>query len=85
MSAIWAASTIWCLKPWAKASKFQFTPGLDPVYNHSINPAEDTMKVRVHFWSGTSQDFVVPEDILFIDFTNMAFEAGGKIRHLEFL
>lgn len=43
------------------------------------------MKVRVQFWSGTSQDFVVPEDILFVDFVNMAFEAGGKIRHLEFL
>jgi hypothetical protein len=43
------------------------------------------MKIRAHFWSGTSQDFVVPEDILFMDFINMAFEVGGKIRYLEFL
>lgn len=43
------------------------------------------MKIRVQFWSGTSQDFTVPENILFVDFTTMAFEAGGKIRSLEFL
>ena len=55
------------------------------MYNHSINLLRTQMKVRVHFWSGTSQDFVVPEDILFMDFTTMAFEAGGKIRSLEFL
>ena len=32
------------------------------------------MKIHVQFWPGTSQDFV-----------NMAFEAGGKICHLESL
>ena len=43
------------------------------------------MKTRVQYWSGTSQDFVVADDILHHKFTELAFAAGGKIRRLEFL
>lgn len=39
------------------------------------------MLVRVHFYSG-SDDFLVPKDILAIDFQRLV---GGKIRRLEFL
>jgi len=43
------------------------------------------MKVRVTFWSGVSNDFVVSEDILYADFTQIAFDHGGKIKAIEFI
>lgn len=43
------------------------------------------MKVRVHYWLGQTKDFEVPADILFSDFTTMAFNQGGKIKYVEFL
>ncbi len=43
------------------------------------------MRVRVHYWSGEIKDFVVPNDMLFSDFTKLAFEQGGKIKTVEYL
>lgn len=41
------------------------------------------MKVRVHYHDGRAVDFVVPEDILVVDFAVMA-KACGQIRRIEF-
>ena len=43
------------------------------------------MKVRVQFWSGTSHDFIIPEDTLAVDFVAITAPVGGRIRKLEFL
>lgn len=43
------------------------------------------MKIRVHFRTGVVTDFIVPEDILAVDFQRLAEPVGGKIRRLEFL
>ena len=43
------------------------------------------MRVRVHYWSGEVKDFIVPADMLFSDFTAMAFKQGGKIKTVEYL
>ena len=43
------------------------------------------MLVRVHFHSGAATDFIVPEDMLAVDFQLLAEPVGGKIRRLEFL
>ena len=43
------------------------------------------MLVRVHFRSGVTTDFIVPEDILAVDFQRLAEPVGGKIWRLEFL
>jgi hypothetical protein len=41
------------------------------------------MKVRVHYRDGKAVDFVVPEDILVVDFAELA-KAHGQIRRIEF-
>lgn len=41
------------------------------------------MKVRVHYRDGRAVDFVVPEDILVVDFAVMA-KVHGQIRRIEF-
>lgn len=41
------------------------------------------MKVRVHYRDGRAVDFVVPEDILVVDFAAMA-KMHGQIRRIEF-
>lgn len=43
------------------------------------------MKVRVTYRSGCLQDFIVPEDILVVDFTTMAKRDGDTIRKVDFL
>ena len=43
------------------------------------------MKVRVTYKSGQTQLFIVAEDMLVVDFQNLAEPLGGKIRRLEFL
>lgn len=43
------------------------------------------MQVRVHFRTGVVTDFIIPEDMLAIDFQRLAEPVGGKIRRLEFL
>jgi hypothetical protein len=40
------------------------------------------MKVRVQYYGGHHVDFVVPEDILMVDFVEMA-KVHGKIRTLS--
>ena len=43
------------------------------------------MKVRVHYRDGRAVDFVVPEDILVVDFASMAMaKVHGQIRRIEF-
>lgn len=41
------------------------------------------MKVRVHYRDGKAVDFVVPEDILVVDFAELA-KVHGQIRRIEF-
>ena len=41
------------------------------------------MKVRVQYYGGHHVDFVVPEDILMVDFVEMA-KVHGRIRTFEF-
>jgi hypothetical protein len=41
------------------------------------------MKVRVHYRDGLAVDFVVPENILMIDFVEIV-KVHGKIRTFEF-
>ena len=41
------------------------------------------MKIRVQYYGGHHVDFVVPEDILMVDFVEMA-KVHGKIRTFEF-
>jgi len=43
------------------------------------------MRIRVCFNNGTITDFIVPEDILVVDFQRLAEAVGGKIHRLEFL
>lgn len=42
------------------------------------------MKVQAYYWSGEVKDFTVPADMLFSDFTAMAFKQGGKIKSVEY-
>lgn len=43
------------------------------------------MKIKAYFKAGGSQTFIVPEDILAIDFQKMAEAVGGRISKVEFL
>lgn len=42
------------------------------------------MRVRVYYKDGKAVDFVVPEDILVVDFSRLA-EVHGKVKKVEFL
>lgn len=43
------------------------------------------MKIIAYFKAGGCQTFIVPEDILAIDFQHVAEAIGGPIRKVEFL
>lgn len=43
------------------------------------------MKIKAYFKAGGSQTFIVPEDILAVDFQKMADAVGGRISKVEFL
>lgn len=43
------------------------------------------MKVIVIFKAGTSQAFIVPRDILAVEFRRLAESVGGEIQHIEFM
>lgn len=43
------------------------------------------MKIKAYFKAGGCQTFIVPEDILAIDFQTMAEAVGGRISKVEFL
>lgn len=42
------------------------------------------MKILVHFKSGFKQTFIVPKNMLALEFRNMAKEIGGNIESIEF-
>lgn len=42
------------------------------------------MRVRVTYVSGATQLFVVPAELLAVDFQRLAEALGGSIRRLEF-
>jgi hypothetical protein len=42
------------------------------------------MKVRVTYRSGLTLNFIVSEDILVVEFQQIAERLGGKVRKLEF-
>ncbi len=43
------------------------------------------MKVMVIFKTGTSQAFIVPRDILAVEFRRLAESVGGEIQRIEFM
>ncbi|HMU63111.1 MAG: hypothetical protein E6Q61_02640 [Nitrosomonas sp.] len=43
------------------------------------------MKVMVIFKTGTSQVFIVPRDILAVEFRRLAESVGGEIHRIEFM
>ncbi|MDH5481210.1 MAG: hypothetical protein OEX11_10685 [Nitrosomonas sp.] len=42
------------------------------------------MKIIVNFKSGFKQTFIVPKDMLAIEFRRLAEEIGGNIENIEF-
>ena len=42
------------------------------------------MMINVYFKSGFRQTFIVPKNILAIEFQHMAEEIGGSIKRIEF-
>lgn len=44
----------------------------------------DTMKITVNYQSGHRQAFIVPKNMLALDFRKLAEKIGGKIDNIEF-
>jgi len=42
------------------------------------------MKITVNYQSGQQQTFIVPKNMLALDFRKLAEEIGGKIDNIEF-
>jgi len=50
----------------------------------TITYKTEIMKITVNYQSGQRQTFIVPKNMLALDFRKLAEEIGGKIDNIEF-
>lgn len=62
--------------------KFRASRSMEQLYH--LTASIGIMKITVNYQSGHRQSFIVPKNMLALDFRKRAEEIGGKIDNIEF-